>query len=143
VTCGMTRIQDAGRYKSLIASEIELREGLATLLVDRAKKSASSRKGLISAENELECLHEEYAMLMRQHDAAMALHTEVLMQILGVFQILEVKGIGLITAADFIAEVGDINRFEYPKQIQKLAGLNLKEDSSGKHKAAFRRCTLF
>jgi hypothetical protein len=34
----MTRIQDAGRYKSLIASEIELREGLATLLVDRAKK---------------------------------------------------------------------------------------------------------
>jgi transposase len=140
VTCGMTRIQDAGRYNSLIASKIELREGLATLLVDRAKKISEVQE--ISAENELECLHEEYAMLMRQHDAAMALHTEVPM-ILGVFQILEVKGIGLITAADFIAEVGDINRFEYPKQIQKLAGLNLKEDSSGKHKAAFRRCTLF
>jgi transposase len=82
-------------------------------------------------------------MLMRQHDAAMALLREVLMQILGVFQILEVKGIGLITVAGFIAEVVDINSFEHSKQIQKLAGLNLKEDSSGKHKAAFRRCTIF
>ena len=33
-----------------------------------------------------------------------------------------------------IAEVGEVNRFKHPKQIQKLAGLNLKENSSGKHK---------
>jgi transposase len=32
------------------------------------------------------------------------------------------------------AEVGDINRFEHPKQIQKLARLNLKENSSRKRK---------
>ena len=38
-----------------------------------------------------------------------------------------IKGIGLITVAGFIAEVGDINRFDHPKQIQKLAGLNLKK----------------
>ena len=36
--------------------------------------------------------------------------------------------------AGFIAEVGDINRFDSPKQIQKLAGLALTENSSGKHK---------
>lgn len=46
----------------------------------------------------------------------------------------KIKGVGLITAAGFIAEVGDISRFEHPRQIQKLAGLNLKENSSGKHK---------
>lgn len=46
----------------------------------------------------------------------------------------KIKGIGLITAAGFIAEIGDITRFEHPKQIQKLAGLSLKENSSGKHK---------
>ena len=40
---------------------------------------------------------------------------------------LGIKGIGLITVAGFIAEVGDINRFDHPKQIQKLAGLNLKK----------------
>ncbi len=47
---------------------------------------------------------------------------------------MKIKGVGLITAAGFIAEVGDITRFEHPRQIQKLAGLNLKENSSGKHK---------
>lgn len=40
----------------------------------------------------------------------------------------------MITAAGFIAEVGDIKRFIHPSQIQKLAGLNLIENSSGKHK---------
>jgi hypothetical protein len=49
-------------------------------------------------------------------------------------ELLKIKGVGLITAAGFIAEVGDISRFEHPKQIQKLAGLSLKENSSGKHK---------
>ena len=44
-----------------------------------------------------------------------------------------VKGVGIITVAGFIAEVGDINNYDHPKQIQKLAGLNLKEHSSGKH----------
>lgn len=39
-----------------------------------------------------------------------------------------------MTAAGFVSEVGDIKRFTHPNQIQKLAGLNLIEDSSGKHK---------
>ena len=47
---------------------------------------------------------------------------------------LTIKGVGIITAAGFIAEVGDIKRFTHPSQIQKLAGLNLIENSSGKHK---------
>lgn len=34
----------------------------------------------------------------------------------------------------FIAEEGDIGRFSSTKQIQKLAGLSMKENSSGKHK---------
>ena len=40
----------------------------------------------------------------------------------------------IITIAGFIAEVGDIRRFKSPKQIQKYAGLELVENSSGKHK---------
>ena len=48
-------------------------------------------------------------------------------------QMLAIKGIGLITVGGFLAETGDLRRFESPRQIQKLAGLSLKEDSSGKH----------
>jgi transposase len=49
-------------------------------------------------------------------------------------KLLAIKGIGIITVAGFIAEVGDIRRFDSPKQIQKLAGFELKKNSSGKHK---------
>ena len=47
---------------------------------------------------------------------------------------LAIKGIGMITIAGFLVEVGDVRRFESPEQIQKLAGLSLREKSSGKHK---------
>lgn len=59
---------------------------------------------------------------------------QLVKQIPGLDEIVKIKGAGLITAAGFIAEVGDISRFEHPGQIQKLAGLNIKENSSGKHK---------
>lgn len=49
-------------------------------------------------------------------------------------EMVPIKGVGIMTAAGFIAEVGDIKRFTHPCQIQKLAGLNLIESSSGKHK---------
>jgi transposase len=106
----------------------------AVNLVEAAKVSVGVRSGLRAAENELDCLLEEYAMLMRQYESSIELLEELVMKIPGVTEMLGIKGIGLITVAGFIAEVGDINRFEHPKQIQKLAGLNLKENSSGKHK---------
>ncbi|OWZ82631.1 transposase, partial [Natranaerobius trueperi] len=36
--------------------------------------------------------------------------------------------------AGFLFEVVDLSNYKHPRQIQKLAGLNLKENSSGKHK---------
>ena len=49
-------------------------------------------------------------------------------------KLLSIKGVGLVTVAGFLSEVGDIRRFNSPKQIQKLTGLELKENSSGKHR---------
>lgn len=51
-------------------------------------------------------------------------------QIPGFQEIIKIPGISVSTAAGS----GDINRFEHPKQVQKLAGLNLKANSSGKHR---------
>lgn len=48
--------------------------------------------------------------------------------------LLSIKGIGIVTAAGFLAEIGDISKYESYKQIQKVAGLNLKETSSGMKK---------
>lgn len=38
------------------------------------------------------------------------------------------------TVIGFVAEVGDIRRFDNPKQIQKLAGYSIVKNESGKHK---------
>lgn len=43
------------------------------------------------------------------------------------------QGIGLITVSVFIAEAGDIERFDNPKQLQKLAGYAIVANDSGKH----------
>ena len=48
--------------------------------------------------------------------------------------ILSIKGIGNITAAGLIGEVGDFRKFKTISEVMKLAGLDLFEVSSGKHK---------
>lgn len=48
--------------------------------------------------------------------------------------ILSIKGIGRITAAGLIGEVGDFTRFKTISEVMKLAGLDLFEISSGCHK---------
>jgi transposase len=45
-----------------------------------------------------------------------------------------IKGIGRDRVAGFFAEVGNLNDYTHPRQIIKLAGLSLKENTSGKHK---------
>ncbi len=52
--------------------------------------------------------------------------------------ILSIKGVGYITAAGLIGEVGDFNKFNTISEITKLAGLDLFEISSGKHKGQRR-----
>lgn len=103
-------------------------------LLEAAKKSVGVREGLVAAENDLLTLLEDYEMRMRQYERTMAIIEQLVFQIPGVEEILKVKGVGMIMTAGFIAEIGDINRFEHANQIQKLAGLSLKENSSGKHK---------
>jgi transposase len=48
--------------------------------------------------------------------------------------LLSLKGIGKITAAGLIGEVGDFKKFPTASEVEKLAGLDLFEISSGKHK---------
>jgi transposase len=71
---------------------------------------------------------------VKHHEQVMALVEQLVKQIPGTDEIIKIKGLGLITVAGTMAEVGDFDRFEHPKQIQKLAGLNIRENSSGKFK---------
>ena len=63
---------------------------------------------------------------------------EILSEIPYIDKLMEINGIGIKTVSCFIAEVGDIGRFDNPKQVQKLAGYAIVADSSGKHNGESR-----
>lgn len=105
----------------------------ATLILNAAKKSIGLRTGLIEARMEIQELIEDYELQAKRLERIDALIKELYEQIPYADKLLEIKGIGIKTAAGFIAEVGDITRFNSPKELQKLAGLELVADDSGKH----------
>ena len=106
----------------------------AVRLVESAKNSIGITEGLKMAEKELKANLEQYELYIKQYEELEKEIEELALQIPGVKEMLTIKGVGIMTAAGFVSEVGYIKRFTHPSQIQKLAGLNLIEDSSGKHK---------
>ena len=106
----------------------------AMTLCETAKRSIGLKKGSKAAEYEMKLLLADYEYKQSQLASVMEEITRLCKQIPESGQMLAIKGIGIITVAGFLAEVGDVRRFESPRQIQKLAGLSLRENSSGKHK---------
>ena len=53
-------------------------------------------------------------------------------------RLLSIKGLGIISVAGLIGEVGDFSKFRTQSEIMKLAGLDLYEISSGKRKGQRR-----
>lgn len=82
----------------------------------------------------IETLLEQYDMYVRQESDIMGQVSERLERIPGTAEMLTIPGVGIVTLAGFLAEVGDLSGYEHGQQIVRLAGLNLKENSSGKRK---------
>ena len=83
---------------------------------------------------EIRMLLEDYESRNTRLQEVMVLIEELVKQIPMAEKLLGIKGVGIRTVSGFLAEVGDISRFNNPKELQKLAGLALVENSSGKHK---------
>ncbi len=105
----------------------------AKTLVEAAHNSVGIHGGA-GARCELKLLLEDYRRKQTQLEMVTQSMTEVVMKVPYVEKLLAIKGVGIVTVAGFLAEVGDIRRFQSPKQIQKYAGLELVENSSGKYK---------
>lgn len=94
--------------------------------VDYGEEAARLKLRLMLAELELleqqtEELEEQMAAALRKTDYAEFL--------------LSIKGIGVVTLAACLGELGDPARFDSPRQMSRMAGYNLVEDSSGKNKS--------
>lgn len=105
----------------------------AMLIISAAMSSIGLKTGLTEARMEIRDLIEDYELQTKRLERVNDLIRELCQQIKYADKLLEIKGIGITTVAGFIAEVGDITRFDNTKELQKLAGLELVADSSGKH----------
>jgi transposase len=103
-------------------------------LKEAANRSIGIRQGAAMAKLELRALLEKYDFIQMKFEEIDHQLDQLLDHIPGVTQMLEVSGIGRDTVAGFFAEVGDLRDYQHPRQIVKLAGLSLKENTSGKHK---------
>ena len=110
----------------------------AMVIYNAALKSIGYREGLVEARMEIRDLLEDHEQNEKRLKQINDLIENLALKIKNVEKLLEIKGIGIITIAGFIAEVGDIMRFDNAKELQKLAGLELVADSSGKHNGMTR-----
>ena len=106
----------------------------AKSLVVAAEHSIGSREAPEAARIELKMLFSDYEMYKARETQLLEMLAEKIAEVPYVDKLLEIRGIGLKTVIGFVAEVGDIQRFDNPKQIQKLAGYAIVKNESGKHK---------
>lgn len=116
----------------------KLREDRARALVEAASESVGVREGRSSMLLEIGLMLDTiatYDRFIESLEVEMVRHLE---QIPYSRVILSLKGIGPVTTAGLIGEVGDFTKFGTISEVMKLAGLDLYEVSSGKHRGKLR-----
>jgi len=107
----------------------------AVQLVEAAKDSIGVDYGEEAARLKLRLMLEELELLEKQTEE-LERHMEDTLQQTGYADfLLSIKGIGIVTLAACLGELGDPTRFDNPRQMSRMAGYNLVEDSSGKNKS--------
>lgn len=110
----------------------------AKQLVEVASKSIGLTEGLVMARIEIATLLKQFHLMQEQLNELTEHLIELAKQMTDYDYLASVPGIGDVTIVDFLSEVGSLTQYEHPRQLIKLAGLTLRENSSGKHKGQKR-----
>lgn len=124
----------------------------AVQLQEVARDSVGIKQGLTAIRLRLRQCLAEVAFCRAQLEEIEAAMSEALQKSGVAPYLLSVPGVGVVTAASLLGEAGDLNRYEDWRQLRKLAGFNLKENSSGQQRGQTRitkrgrpglRCLLY
>lgn len=110
----------------------------ATKLIQAANKSIGIEIGLRFAKKELHSHLDQFELYQQQLEELDQELEDLLQDVPGAQEMIDIKGIGVTTVATFFAEVGNINKYSHPQQLVNMAGLSLREHSSGKFKGQTR-----
>lgn len=116
ISRGKLKKESVQALYAVAGHSVGLQEGRKAILLEIQEILS----GIESADKFMEKLEQEMASLLPEIPYS--------------HSILSLKGIGEVTAAGLIGEVGDFSKFHTLSEVLKVAGLNLFEISSGKHK---------
>jgi transposase len=125
------------RLASILKEASNRRVGLkrALQLQEAAKDSIGVSEGLQAARLRLrQCLEEVEFWKARLDETEAAMANALQKTGLAPF-LLSVPGVGVVTAASLLGEAGDLSRYDDWRQLRKLAGYNLTENSSGQQQS--------
>lgn len=133
------RLGEAGLWAQLRqARGCRWRRAKVAALVAAAHQSVGVRRGQVALQAEVAHLAED---LMREQAFLRQLEARLeaqLAQVPASRYLRSVKGVGRLTAAGLIGEVGDFGHYATARDLLKLGGLNLYELSSGRHRGQKR-----
>lgn len=99
-----------------------------------AYTSIGLSEGHEMARFEIHCLLEQFKQLQAQYEVLAERLTQFAKEMTDYDYLISIPGIGENTVAELLAETGSLANYTHPRQLLKLAGLTLRENSSGQHK---------
>lgn len=134
VTLGVEGILQIWRSKKVRGAG----ERKARKLYEAARNSIGRKEAASIARIEFKSIKEDLDRYQERLDEIEKKADEILPKIKNVDKLFEIKGVGKATVLTFLSEVGEISRFDNPKEIQKLAGYAIVTNESCKHQGEKR-----
>lgn len=110
----------------------------AIQLIECAHTSIGVTEGQQMARIEIATLVRRYRQLEEEIEALKEKLTTLVQTSVEYEWLQSVPGLGDTTIVDLLSEIGSFSHYEHPRQLLKLAGLTLRENSSGQHKGQKR-----
>jgi len=104
----------------------------AQFIVERLTKTIGHNEGIEAAQIELNFLIEQIVLFKKNISSLEGPIEDLLMTLPETSFVIGIKGIGVITLATILGQIGSFEQFTNAHQIEKLAGLNLVQNESGK-----------
>jgi transposase len=110
----------------------------AKAVVEAAVFSVGCRHGRAAYEFDLQGLLPRLAELIKRQERIERELEARLAEVEYAELLLSIPGLGPVTVAVILGELGDLRRYRVARQVLKMAGLNLYEKSSGQHQGQLR-----
>lgn len=103
-------------------------------LLDYSSTSIGLTEGTMMARMEIATLIKQYKLIQAQYEELAEELNKLAKEMTDYEYLLSIPGVGESTVSELLSEVGTLTQYKHPRQLIKLAGLTLRENSSGQHK---------